>query len=80
MRTKEEKIYDYAQEVMKVEAVKLIHKAFRGLALPNDGFGKDVADSIDWLLGEVTQIGDLTGTGLGMERIGYPSGEKIEDN
>lgn len=79
MASKEEKIYDYAQTVMQVEFVKLIHKAFRGLALPSDGFGKDVADSVDWLLGEVTQIGDLEGTGLGIQRIGYPSGKNLTD-
>lgn len=79
MKTKEEKIYDYAQQVMQLEFVKLIHKAFRGLALPNDDFGKDVADSVDWLLGEVTGIGDLEGTGLGIQRIGYPSGKNLGD-
>lgn len=79
MTTKEENIYHYAQQVMQVQFVKLIHKAFRGLALPNDEFGKDVADSVDWLLGEVTGIGDLTGTGLGIQRIGYPSGKNLGD-
>jgi len=78
--TREEKIYDYAQTKMQVEFVSLIHKAFVGMYLPNDEVGKNVADQIDWLLGEVTGIGDLTGTGLGMPRIGYPSGEKLGDN
>jgi hypothetical protein len=79
METKEEKIYDYAQRVMQVKFVELIHESFAGLSLPNNDFGKDVANAVDKLLGEVTQIGDLKGTGLGMTRTGFPSGRKIED-
>jgi hypothetical protein len=78
VQTREEKIYEYAQIKMQVEFVSLIQKAFAGVYLPNDEMGKNMADQIDWLLGEVTGIGDLTGTGLGMPRIGHPSGEKIQ--
>lgn len=70
MRTKEEKIYDWAQQVMQVKFVELINKTFVGLPLPKDETGIMVADAIDELIGQVTQIGDLTGTGLGMQRKG----------
>jgi hypothetical protein len=79
METREERIYEYAQIVMQVKFVELINKNFRGLALPNNEFGKEIADAIDKLLGEVTKIGDLKGTGLGMTRTGFPSGRKIND-
>jgi hypothetical protein len=79
-RSREERIYDFAQSVMQVKFVDLINKAFVGIALPNDAFGKEVADQIDWLLGEVTQIGDLKGTKLGMVRRGFPSGKLLDDD
>lgn len=80
MKSREERIYEYAQSIMQVRFVEIINKTFAGLALPNDTFGKEVADAIDTLLGEVTQIGDLKGTGLGFSRTGYPSGQKIQDD
>ena len=79
-RSREERIYDFAQSVMQVKFVDLINKAFVGLPLPKDKTGIMVADAIDWLLGEVTQIGDLKGTKLGMVRRGFPSGQELKDD
>lgn len=79
IKSREQKIYDWAQTVMQVKFIDLINKAFVGLPLPNDVTGVMVADAIDWLIGEVTQIGDLKGTKLGMKRIGYPSGRVLDD-
>ena len=79
IKSREQKIYDWAQTVMQVKFIDLINKAFVGLPLPKDETGIMVADAIDWLIGEVSQIGDLKGTKLGMKRIGFPSGEMLDD-
>lgn len=70
MKTREEKIVDFVENKMRVEFVKLINNTFAGLPLPKDQTGIWVADAIDSLIGEVSGIGDLTGTGLGMQRKG----------
>lgn len=70
MKTREEKIVEFVEDKMRVEFVSLINKTFKGLTLPKDQTGIWVADAIDQLIGEVSGIGDLTGTGLGMRRIG----------
>ena len=70
MKTKEEKIVDFIENKMRVEFVKLINSTFKGLPLPKDEIGIGVADAIDCLIGEVSGIGDLTGTGLGIKRLG----------
>ena len=48
IKSREQKIYDWAQTIMQVKFIDLINKAFVGLPLPNDVTGVMVADAIDW--------------------------------
>jgi hypothetical protein len=76
--SREEKIYKWAQTVMQVEFVHLINKTFQGVILYDEKSTKAMIQAVNELLGEVTQIGDLSGTGLGIPGYGFPSGTKYE--
>lgn len=77
--TREEKIYKWAQTVMQVEFVNLINKTFMGVILYDEKSTSAMIEAVNKLLGEVTQIGDLKGTGLGIDGYGFPSGERYQD-
>lgn len=70
MKTKEQKILEWTEYKMRVKFIMLINETFKEMPLPKDQTGIWVAEALDRLIGEVTGIGDLTGTGLGMQRRG----------
>ena len=76
MTTKEERILEWARQQAEVEMVAALIKTFRGLVLTNEDDTLTVMKAVDELLGRLTGIGDLTGTGLGLSATGYPSGRK----
>jgi hypothetical protein len=61
-----ERLYDWAQQVMQVEFVKLINKRFGGLALYDERDAKSVTSAIDALMEDVTHIENIRELGLGV--------------
>lgn len=64
-----ERIYDWAQQVMQVEFVKLINKRFGGLVLYDARDAKSVTAALDALLSDVTKVENVSQTGLGVPFI-----------
>jgi hypothetical protein len=64
--TKEEKIYLWGVAVTKVETIKAINKAFGGIVLTDKDDAKAVITAVNELIGQITEIGDLSDTGLGI--------------
>ncbi len=60
-----ERIYDWAQQVMQVEFVKLINKRFGGLVLHDERDARSVTAAIDSLLQDVTRVENISELGLG---------------
>ena len=60
-----ERLYDWAQQVMQVEFVKLINKRFGGLALHDERDAKSVVTAIDALMQDVTHVENISELGLG---------------
>ena len=66
MKTKEERIYEWALQVSAVEMVKELNKTFGGLMLRDEYDVYVVTQAVDDLVGRLTKIGDLSGTNLGI--------------
>lgn len=62
----EERIYDWAQTVQLVRFVELINKKFAGVVLYDKRDAIAVTEALDSLLEEITQIKDVSKTGLGV--------------
>ena len=61
-----ERIYDWAQQVMQVEFVKLINKRFGGVVLHDERDAKAVTAALDALLSDITKVENLSEIGLGV--------------
>ena len=61
-----ERIYDWAQQVMQVEFVKLINKRFGGVVLHDERDAKAVTAALDALLSDITKVENLSKIGLGV--------------
>jgi len=64
-----ERIYDWAQQVMQVEFVKLINKRFGGLVLYDARDAKSVTAALDALLSDITKVENVSELGLGVPFI-----------
>ncbi len=71
-----ERIYDWAQQVMQVEFVKLINKRFGGLVLYDARDAKSVTAALDALLSDVTKVENVSQTGLGVPFIAVKGEQK----
>lgn len=71
-----ERIYDWAQQVMQVEFVKLINKRFGGLVLYDARDAKSVTAALDALLSDVTKVENVSQTGLGVPFIAAEGEQK----
>jgi len=64
-----ERIYDWAQQVMQVEFVKLINKRFGGLVLHDERDAKAVTAALDLLMSDITKVENVSELGLGVPFI-----------
>lgn len=64
-----ERLYDWAQQVMQVEFVKLINKRFGGLVLYDERDAKSVTAAIDALMEDITHVENISELGLGVPII-----------
>lgn len=62
----EERIYDWAQQVMQVEFVKLINKRFAGVVLYDERDVKAVTAALDALMSDITKVENVSEIGLGV--------------
>ena len=76
LKSKEERIYDWAIQVSAVEMVKELSKSFKGLVLSNERDTQAVIAIVNALIGRLTQIGDLADTGLGIPYWDLRDGSK----
>mgnify|MGYP007071622342 CR=1 FL=1 len=79
MKSKEERIYEWALQVSAVEMVKELNKTFGGLALSNESDTQQVIAAVNSLIGRLTKIGDLADTGLGIPYWDLRDGSKKEE-
>lgn len=61
-----ERIYDWAQQVMQVEFVKLINKRFGGVVLHDERDAKAVTAALDALMSDITKVENVSEIGLGV--------------
>lgn len=61
-----ERLYDWAQQVMQVEFIKLINKRFGGLELYDERDAKSVVAAIDALMQDITHVENISELGLGV--------------
>ncbi len=61
-----ERLYDWAQQVMQVEFVKLINKRFGGVVPHEEGDGKVVTACIDSIISDITKVENVSKLGLGV--------------
>ena len=61
-----ERIYDWAQQVMQVEFVKLLNKRCGGLVLHDERDAKAVTAALDALMSDITKIENVSELGLGV--------------
>jgi hypothetical protein len=64
-----ERIYDWAQQVMQVEFVKLINKRFGGLVLHDERDAEAVTAALDALMSDITKVENVSELGLGVPFI-----------
>jgi hypothetical protein len=78
--SKELSAFRWGIAVTKVEIVKAINENFGGMALSSEQDTLRVLEVVNELLGDITEIGDLTGTGLDIQATGFPTGKKYRMN
>ena len=61
-----ERLYDWAQQVMQVEFVKLINKRFGGVVLHDERDAKVVTAALDALISDITKVENVSELGLGV--------------
>ncbi len=61
-----ERLYDWAQQVMQVEFVKLINKRFGGVVLHDERDAKVVTAALDALISDITKVENVSKLGLGV--------------
>ncbi|NBU99923.1 MAG: hypothetical protein EBS31_00410 [Burkholderiaceae bacterium] len=61
-----ERLYDWAQQVMQVEFVKLINKRFGGVVLHDERDAKAVTAALDALISDITKVENVSELGLGV--------------
>jgi len=64
-----ERLYDWAQQVMQVEFVKLINKRFGGIVLHDERDAKAVIAALDLLMSDITKVENVSELGLGVPFI-----------
>jgi len=64
-----ERLYDWAQQVMQVEFVKLINKRFGGVVLHDERDAKVVTAALDALISDITKVENVSELGLGVPFI-----------
>lgn len=64
-----ERIYDWAQQVMQVEFVKLINRRFGGVVLHDERDAKAVTAALDSLMSDITKVENVSEIGLGVPFI-----------
>jgi hypothetical protein len=64
-----ERIYDWAQQVMQVEFVRLINKRFGGVVLHDKRDAKAVTAALDLLMSDITKVENVSELGLGVPFI-----------
>ncbi len=71
-----ERIYDWAQQVMQVEFVKLINKRFGGIVLHDERDAKAVIAALDLLMSDITKVENVSELGLGVPFIAVRGKQK----